>query len=208
MIPHSQSDFGVASESGIKPACRDLLVQSTSQVRQVAGRCTLYLVLALFLVPLPAAWLSYSYWPPQRLANYGELLPPTPFLLPDLSDAAGQLRTWADLRGKWVLLVVAPPTCADSCLRAAYLARQVRLAQGREQGRVACVFLGVGTERNWPFAETAYRGVLSEASGVLARGGLYLLDPTGHLILRFPQTPDGSRVIADLRRLLLASRRD
>ncbi len=173
----------------------------------ISDHWKLGLLLAVFLLPLPAAWLGYSFWPPQRLANYGELLVPTPFILPDLSDAAGQLRTWADLRGKWVLLVVAPPSCAESCLRAAYLARQARLAQGREQDRVACVFLGVGAERDWPQAETAYRGVLSEARGVLARGGLYLLDPAGNLILRFPQIPDGSRVIADLRRLLLASQR-
>lgn len=174
----------------------------------VVSPWNLLLLLTLFLTPLPAAWVSYTYWPPQRLANYGELLPPTPFILPDLTDAAGRLRTGADLRGQWVLLVVAPPACEESCMRAAYLARQARLAQGREQDRVACVFLGVGAERHWPQAETAFRGVLPEAGGALARGGLYLLDPYGHLMLRFPETLDGSRVIRDLRRLLLATRRE
>ncbi len=179
-----------------------------SQGVLLASRWNLLLLLAVFLTPLPAAWVSTTFWPPQRLANYGELLPPTPFILPDLSDAAGRLRTGADLRGQWVLLVVAPPACEESCMRAAYLARQARLAQRRDQDRVACVFLGVGTERNWPQADTAYRGVLPEAGGALARGGLFLLDPHGNLMLRFPETPDGSRVIRDLRRLLLATRRE
>ncbi len=164
-------------------------------------------LLALFAAPILAAWLAASYWTPQRLANYGELLPPKPLRLPVLTAPGGQTRAWAELRGKWVLLVVAPAGCDADCSHAAWLARQVRLAQGRERDRIERVFLSTQAEMNWPYGNEVYRAVLAQPSEALARGGLFLVDPMGNLMLRFPQHADGERVIRDLHRLLQASQR-
>lgn len=165
----------------------------------------LLLLLAVFAAPALAAWLTYAWWQPSRLGNYGELLPPQPLTLPALLDPAGKTTPWADLRGKWVLLVVAPGNCDGACAHAAYLARQVRLAQGREQERIERVLLGSRGDMVWPHRDGAYRALLAQPGGALAQGGLYLVDPLGNLMMRFPDKAEGKGVIRDLRQLLKAS---
>jgi len=39
-----------------------------------------------------------------------------------------------------------------------------------------------------------------------SRDYIYLIDPLGNLMLRFPRDPDPSRMVKDLQRLLKASR--
>jgi len=168
------------------------------------GQFKLILLLAVFSAPVLAAWLAYAYGPPVRAGNYGELLAPTRLVLPPLADPSGQILASDTLRGRWLLLVAAPDGCDQACADSLRLARQARLAQGREQGRVARVLLG-GPDQAWPDREGAYTGALAAWPPVLARGGLYLVDPQGNLMLRFPDHPDGGRVIRDLRHLLMAS---
>lgn len=165
-------------------------------------------LLTFFAAPVLAAWLSYAYWPPQQ-SHYGALLAPAPLDLPALTDPAGQARNWSELRGKWVLLVVNTAGCDASCVRATYLARQVRLAQGREQDRIERVFLGPRAASDWPHRDGVYRAALPQDAALsqtaLPQSGLYLVDPLGNLMLRFPDLPDGGQMIRDLRRLLQAS---
>lgn len=165
------------------------------------GRLKLLLLLALFAAPVLAAWLAHAYGPSVPAGNYGELLPPAPLTLPTLTDPAGRAAPGETLRGRWLLLVAAPGGCDAACARMVHLARQVRLAQGREQGRVERVLLGT-PEQGWPYRDGAYVGALAPLA--LARG-LYLVDPLGNLMMRFPDGADGEGVIGDLRRLLKAS---
>lgn len=169
------------------------------------GQAKLLMLLALFSAPLLIAWLTYAYGPPVRTGNYGELLTPTPLVLPPLADPSGQVLAGEALRGKWLLLVVAPAGCDKACADTLHLARQARLAQGREQGRVVRVLLAGRPDQAWPDRQGAYTGTLAVWPQALARGGLYLVDPLGNLMLRFPDHPDGVRVIRDLRHLLKAS---
>jgi hypothetical protein len=91
--------------------------------------------------------------------------------------------------------------------------RQVRRAQGKEMPRVARLWFV--TDGVAPRAE-----VLSAIEGTLvapAPAGLdfpaeqsvsdhiYLVDPLGNLMMRFPRDADPSRVIKDIQRLLRAS---
>lgn len=168
------------------------------------GQFKLVLLLALFAAPVFAAWLAYAYWLPLRTGNYGELLAPEPLDLPALTDPSGQSVPWVALRGKWVLLVSAPSGCHEACARVVYLSRQVRLAQGREQVRIERVLL-VGPGQARPWFDGIYTGRLAESRPEPIEGGLYLVDPLGNLMMRFPPDPDGARVIHDLRRLLKVS---
>lgn len=168
------------------------------------GQIKLMLLLALFATPMLAAWLAYAYLPPTRASNYGELLKPIPLDLPALADSSGQATPWAAFRGKWVLLVVAPAGCGEPCAKTAYLSRQVRLAQGKEQARIERVILG-SLGQAWPELDGAYTGHLPESRQGLVPVGMYLVDPLGNLMMRFPVEPDGKRVIRDLRQLLKAS---
>mgnify|MGYP001149881067 CR=1 FL=1 len=169
------------------------------------GQIRLLLLLALFVAPVFMAWLAYAYGPPVRSGNYGELLAPAPLQLPPLAGPVGRVVPWSALRGQWLLLVVAPDGCYAECARTIHLARQVRLAQGREQSRVARVLIGGRAGMAWPDRQGAYIAVPAKLPPVLAHGGLYLVDPLGNLMLRYPDAPDGERVIDDLRHLLKAA---
>lgn len=174
----------------------------------IAGaRIRLLLLLALFAAPAMAAWLAHHVWRPAGGQSYGELLEPQELAPPGLVDAAGQPADLAELRGRWVLLTVTQGACAADCQALVHLTRQARLALGRDQGRLARALIGTGEA---PPDEPDLRvfTLPAEALGrlhALSAPAVYVLDPLGRLMLRFPPRPDGKAVIGDLRRLLKAS---
>jgi len=167
------------------------------------GRVKLALLLALFAIPLVAAWAIYvSGWVSGAAANYGTLLQPR-----RLDDPA-----LVALRGKWVLVSLDRAACDASCEQKLYFMRQVRRAQGRQMSRV---------ERLWIVTDPAApaAALLAAIEGThLARSGeklagafpaeraatdhIYLVDPLGNLMLRFPRDPNPSKMVKDLERLL------
>lgn len=169
-----------------------------------SGRAKLALLALFFLLPVGASYLIW--WldlAPGTAGNYGTLLPPRPAALPPAGE----------LKGKWVLVQFDGGACGARCERKLYFMRQVRRAQGKEMPRVARLWLV--TDKVAPRAE-----VLSAIEGTLvvpAPAGLdfpaeqsvsdhiYLVDPLGNLMMRFPREADPSRVIKDIQRLLRAS---
>jgi hypothetical protein len=69
--------------------------------------------------------------------------------------------------------------------------RQVRLALGRDAPRVAIVVA--------PAAD------LARAGAAIDERHIYLVDPHGNLMMRWPASPDLKRMLDDLKRLLRAS---
>jgi hypothetical protein len=145
-------------------------------------------------------WLAHEErWIPGRQANYGELLAPRPL--------AGPL---APLRGKWVLVTFDAAACGPACERKLYVVRQVRRAQAKEAERVERLWLL--TDGGQPRAELLAAldgGHVAAAAVELERAfpgrateHIYLVDPLGNLMMRYPAAPDPSRMIKDLERLL------
>lgn len=168
------------------------------------GRVRLALLAAFFALPVAAGWLIWWFdLAPGNPGNYGTLLAPRPVTLP----AAG------GLKGKWVLVQFDGGACDAGCERKLYIMRQVRRAQGREMPRVARLWLV--TDAVTPRAQllAAIEGTVlapAPAGAVFPAEGsvtdhIYLVDPLGNLMMRFPRDPDPTRVIKDLQRLLRAS---
>lgn len=138
-------------------------------------------------------------WSPGAASNYGELLTPT--LVAGLEA----------LRGKWVLVMFDASACDARCEQKLYYMRQVRRAQGKDMSRV---------ERLWVITDGArpreeiLSGIEGTRLAVLSEkefpgkavDHIYLVDPLGNLMMRFPRDPDPSRMIKDLQRLLRYSR--
>ena len=152
-----------------------------------------------------AAWLIWRFeLAPGVAGNYGTLLSPRPVPIPAL----------AAMKGKWVLVQLDSGACAAACERKHYFMRQVRRAQGREMERVARLWLL--TDVAQPSLEllkaiegtvVAPRGGIDAANGAFPAEGsvtehIYLVDPLGNLMMRFPLDPDPARVIKDLKHLL------
>jgi len=153
-------------------------------------------VFAVCAAPIVLAWLAYEFrWGAGAAGNYGELLPPQP--------VAGPL---APLRGKWVLVTADPASCDAACEKKLYVVRQVRLAQGKEAHRIERLWLVTDGGRPRPELLAAVEGThVAPASDIRlpgARDHIYLVDPLGNLMMRFPADPDPQRFIKDLERLL------
>jgi hypothetical protein len=168
------------------------------------GRLKLALLALFFLLPVGASWLVW--WldlAPGATGNYGTLLPPRPVALAPL----------AALKGKWVLVQFDSGVCDAWCERKLYFMRQVRRAQGKDMQRVARLWLL--TDAAQPRAEllAAIDGTVIAPAGASAdfpaerslTDHIYLVDPLGNLMMRFPRDPDASRMIKDLQRLLKVS---
>lgn len=178
---------------------------------------SLWLIIALTVTPVAASYLIYYFWPPSRSVNYGELLEPRP--LPDarLALADGTPFQLSRLKGKWVLATVDSGACDAYCEKKLLYMRQLRLTQGKEMERVERAFLIMDHAAPRAEALAPYQGtwlIRAAGSEVLklfpARGApsdhIYVIDPLGNLILRYPRDPDPQRMIKDLTRLLKVSR--
>ena len=174
-------------------------------------------MLAICAAPTVAAWFAYFVWQPQSRANYGELTEPRALSDTGLRRLDGDAFALSGLRGKWVLLQVDSGDCGEACRRKLVYMRQARLALGREAQRI---------ERLWVLDDAADPdpALLREHEGLkVARAGggsflaefpasvtpaeyIYVVDPHGNLILRFPGNLDARKALKDLERLLRASR--
>ena len=162
-------------------------------------RNKLVLVAAVCVAPFVLGTAAYFLgWTPGAPSNYGELIDPP--------------RPVAGVRGKWTLVAFDAAACDAHCEKKLYYMRQVRRAQGKHMDRVERLW--VLTDAGKPRAEllAAIEGtrILSNADvkGFEARAvdHIYLVDPLGNLMMRFPRDADPTRMIKDLQRLLKYAR--
>ena len=174
-------------------------------------------IAALCLAPFIAALIAYYGWQPQGAMNYGELIPAHPLIDPPLRHLDQSPFRLSELKGKWILLQLDESDCAESCRAKLYNMRQVRLAQGREMERVERVWLILDETPLQTSLMREYEGtrMLRAAGSALAaqfapvadaRDYIYLIDPLGNLMLRFPRNADPRKIHKDLARLLKVSR--
>jgi cytochrome oxidase Cu insertion factor (SCO1/SenC/PrrC family) len=159
-------------------------------------------IFAACAAPLLFGWLVYEQrWISGPSANYGELITPP--------RALGG--PFALVRGKWVLVTFdGAGNCAAACERKLYIVRQVRRAQGENAERVARLWIVTDGGRPSPALVAAIEGTeFGDADAELERAfpgplleSIYLVDPRGNLMMRFPGAPDPTRMIRDLERLL------
>ena len=203
---------------------RSILVKAETMPVIWRQRLLLLFIIACFAVPLAAAWLLVGSWRPGHSVQHGELLNPARplanFRFTTLDD---QRLGSAVLQGSWTLLYVASTTeCATPCRTALYDMRQVRLALGKDMGRVKTLFLLNESPdsdlRRWlatdhptlavGVADVATQAELSGAfhSAGAIGGWIYLLDPLGNLLMRYPVAVEPRGMLKDLERLLRLSR--
>ncbi|NBO12709.1 MAG: cytochrome C oxidase subunit I [Betaproteobacteria bacterium] len=183
------------------------------------GRIKMLLILAICASPVVLGTLAYWFYRSESTTNYGSFIEP--------QRQAEGLEAY---RGKWVLLTSDSPRCDEACAKRLYLIRQIRLTQGKDKERVERVlllsepgkaaFVVEGVESLEKVHEGMHQLYLEPekrarlmgiATGELAAGtvpdkGIFLVDPLGHVMMRFPEDPDPSRMKKDLSKLLKWSR--
>lgn len=183
---------------------------------QLTPRSKLLVLFAVFAAPLVAAYLAYYGLRPAGHSNYGDLLKATPLLQTEGRVLDGHPFNLDALHGEWVMVHIGPAHCDADCVRQLYLMRQVRIAQGKEQSRIERLW--VLTDNGVPDATLlqAHSGMqiwrpdeaafVEQFPAVQNRTThIYLVDPLGNLMLRFPEKPDFKGMMKDLKLLLKAS---
>jgi hypothetical protein len=196
----------------------------TRPERTRLGRWKMMAVLLVCAAPVVASYITYYLIRPEGRRNYGELIAPQrplPEMIALPVDAQGQdgkAVSLRSLKGQWLLLTVAPSACNEACEKELYLQRQLRESLGREKDRL---------DRVWPVTDAAAlrsallpalagAQVLRVPAGELAQwlapapgqqlgDHLYVVDPLGNWMMRFPANIDAARAKRDLERLMRAS---
>jgi cytochrome oxidase Cu insertion factor (SCO1/SenC/PrrC family) len=186
------------------------------------GRLKMLLIWAVCAAPVVASYLSYYVVKPQGRINHGTLItPPKPMAAePGLAftDLQGQAVAPQALQGQWLLVSVAGGACDAACERQLYLQRQLREVLGRDKDRVDRVWLIPdqaevrpallpALAQAWTLRVDAARlsQWLQADAGQTLSSHLYLVDPRGDWMMRFPADADPVRIKKDLMRLLKAS---
>lgn len=159
----------------------------------------LVLVALVCVAPLILGTLAWFYgWPAGNAGNYGELIAPR-----TLAGAP-----FDALRGKWVLVSFDAAACDAYCEKKLYFMRQVRRAQGKDIERVErlWVLTDAGAPRPELLAAIEGTRIGSSSDASFSPDHIYIVDPLGNLMLRFPRDPDPSKMLKDLQRLLKYSR--
>lgn len=180
----------------------------------------LFLVLAVCAAPMVLSYLTYYVIKPEGRTNYGDLIDPRAHPIPDLGSTAvdGKPATLDDFKGKWILLQVNAGQCDKACEDKLYYMRQLRLTQGKEMERVERVWLITDAAALDTALMKKYDGTrllrvdakklaawLPVDAGTQASDHLYMIDPLGNLMMRFPKDPDANKIKKDITRLLKAS---
>ena len=190
--------------------------------RTRSGRWKMLLVMAICAAPVVASYFTYYVIRPQGRTNYGTLIQPTVGLpaasaLP-LQTLDGQPVDPASLKNQWLFITVAGGACDAQCEAQLYLQRQLRETLGREKERLDWVWLRTGTT---PLPDALQQATsaatvlqvdaqqlaawLQPAPGQSIEDHLYVVDPLGNWMMRFPANIDPKQAKRDLDRLLRAS---
>lgn len=173
-------------------------------------------MLGFFAAPMLAAWLAYFGWHPDKHKNYGSLLKVAPLTQTAGTLVDGTRFSLNAMKGKWLMVYVGTAACNEACQKQLYYMRQSRLVLGKDQDRVARVWVLVDQAKPDPALLGAHPGltVWRPAQATFfaqfpaTRAGthsIYVVDPLGNLMMRFPENTDPKGLIKDMKLLLKAS---
>ena len=201
----------------------DSFTRSAFEVRRTgSGRWKMLAVFLVCAAPVLASYFTYYVLRPEGRRNFGELIEPQR-PLPDLASVslAGQKSNLRALKGQWLLVSAAGGACDDNCNRHLYLQRQLRESLGKDKDKMDWVWLIPDDQpvsdpllpalKEATVLRVAADGLsawLAPARGHQIAQHLYLVDPMGNWMLRFPADLDisaGAKAKRDLDRLLRAS---
>jgi peroxiredoxin len=187
------------------------------------GRWMLWLVLLVCASPMIASYFTYYVIKPEKRNNYGTLIDQRAHPVPAMATTTldGRPQALEQFKGKWVMLMVGSGACPDVCQKQLFALRQLRLMQGKEADRIERVWLITDQEPLDTLIIREYDGThmlradaatvtrwLPVDNGTTPADHIYLIDPLGHLMMRFPKDPqlqEVRKVYKDVNKLLKAS---
>jgi len=183
---------------------------SQNRGTQRRNRMMLLAIFAIFFGSLLLAGvLRFSGWRPAGTKAHGEMLQPPGDLravVPKLAD--GSDYTWNPRARLWRIALAPPADCIEACIKLAHDLDTVWQLTGKDADHVHVLW--IGTPPTAMPRDAALRVLQPSAE---LRAGLpraqdprgvpvYVIDPNGFVILRYPPGFDPAGLRADLSRLL------
>ena len=199
--------------------------------QQQRGRWKLLMVLAVCAAPMIFSYLTYYVIKPKGGAtNFGTLIDPRAHPIPALKATTLDAKPASldAFKGKWIMLKTGPAACDKTCMDQMFAIRQVRSMTGKEMERIERVWLVTDAQplETMLIRELDGMHMLRAPADLVARwlpveadtkldDSLFLIDPLGNLMMRFPPVPAGAteaekvqhyaKIKKDLGKLLKAS---
>ena len=191
-------------------------LDATQLPQKTSGRKILLGMAVIFVLPFTIAATLHLLNVHPSSRSYGELVnPPKPLQISVLHDAQGKAISSQQWLKKWSIVTVATSTCAEPCLTQIHLLKQVNIALDKDAKRVQRVLImptlpnteAISTlQKQYPElvilsgadAETVQ--FATQFSGAV--GSVYLVDPLGNLMMRYPQNMNPKGMLTDLKKLL------
>lgn len=194
--------------------------------RKLTGRWKMLALMLVCAAPVIASYFMYYVVRPEGRKNYGELIQPAkPLPAVQVRLLDGTAYALPALQGQWLLVSVASGACNEACQKNIYWTRQLREVMGRDKDRIERVWLvmddapvdarlvpqvhapvndaqalrvDAATLKAWlpPANASAGQGIESH---------IYVVDPYGNLMLRWPANMDATKAKRDIHNLLRAS---
>lgn len=182
--------------------------------------------LLIFLTPIIVITVStvwyYSGYGPEEKVNYGRLLSdPIDVGTLDLELDYQNLNV-DSMERKWMLVHFINDACLESCADLIYVARQVNVLLARQQTRVKRYIAApievkpklenfFTTYQDLNFIEvkdqsTTIQEFKKNGIDPFAQPNIFVIDPIGNIILHYSGEVDGKKLLADLKKLLGASK--
>jgi hypothetical protein len=197
-------------------------VARADALRTRGGRWKMVMLLLVCAAPVIASYFTYYVVRPDARRHYGELISPQKDLpQADAKNLQGETVALPSLKGQWLLVTVASGQCAEQCQQNLYFQRQLREVMGKEKDRLDRVWLvsddvpvasalmpALSQAHVLRIAPAVLNSWLAPAPGHALEDHLYLVDPMGHWMMRFPASMDvasASKAKKDLERLMRAS---
>lgn len=191
-----------------------------------------YLIILICLAPIVFALLAY-YVPalglrPEGHTNYGTLIEPQR-PMPDsaalpLKTLEGEPYELASLRGQWLLVSADASACPESCVRKLFILRNSHASQGKNVQRLERIWFVLDDGKVSEQVLDAYVGThmlradpeklaaflapdaTAEQREAALKAPMWIIDPLGNLMMRFPDNADPESVRGDIRKLIYNSR--
>ena len=188
--------------------------------KKTMGRWKLLAILLVCASPIIFSYLTYYVIKPEGRTNYGAFIDPRDFPLPVLETTTldGKPVSLEAYKGKWIMLLVAGGDCLSSCEKKLHDIRQLRLAQGKEMERIERVWLITDAQPIDTILIREFDGThmlranrelvsawLPVESDTTVNDHIFMIDPLGNLMMRFPKDADPNKIKKDLYKLLKAS---
>jgi hypothetical protein len=192
--------------------------------RQLSGRWKMLALMLVCAAPVIVSYFMYYVVRPEGRKNYGELIQPAralPAVQARLLD--GTAYAMPALQGQWLLVSVAGGACDAACQKRIYWTRQLREVMGRDKDRIERVWLvmddapvdaKLAPQVHAPLndAQALRVDAATLAAWLPAAAGnqkieehIYVVDPYGNLMLRWPVDIDAAKAKRDVHNLLRAS---